>query len=104
MTDNFRKMLADVFFVLKNLPSNDVRKVPKQFFDFIEKNKDNEYIPEIDSSRNISKQHLSKNTWSFLAMVYYNYWCDDFFEKNDLRQVFAQNEFIYKSQLLFDWS
>ena len=103
VTDSYRKTLTDVSFILKNMPSKDVQSLPKKLIDFIEQNKDAEYVPLIDTSKNISKQNLAKETLSFLAMIYWNYWCEDSFEKDDLRKVFDRNEYLHRNQLLFDW-
>ena len=57
---DINKALVEVQEVLKYLVEDEKIKIPEEMWDFIEKNKDNQYIWNIDKSKKLQEQNMSK--------------------------------------------
>lgn len=67
------KSLVEVEEVLKYLVEDEKRKIPKEVFDFINKNKDSTYEWKIDKSKKLQDQNLSDETVAILAYINMKY-------------------------------
>lgn len=100
MTKEDRKVYADVSIII-NMMRPDLRdKINKKFIDYIENNKDNNYISEIDTSKPIENQNIRYDVKVMLALIYMNYICPEE-EKPNLKKDFQkkkeiQNEILNK--------
>ena len=100
MTKEDRKVYADVSIII-NMMRPDLRdKINKKFIDYIENNKDNNYISEIDTSKPIENQNIRYDVKVMLALIYMNYICPEE-EKSNLKKDFQkkkeiQNEILNK--------
>lgn len=100
MTKEDRKVYADVSIII-NMMRPDLRdKINKNFIDYIENNKDNNYISEIDTSKPIENQNIRYDVKVMLALIYMNYICPEE-EKSNLKKDFQkkkeiQNEILNK--------
>ncbi len=63
------KSLVEVWEVLKYLVQNERKKIPKEIFEFIDKNKDKEYTWEIDKTKKLEEQNLSDEALAILAYI-----------------------------------
>ena len=63
MKDIDKKVFSEVYDIIYHMDKGLYNKIPKQFLDFIKENKDNNYIVNIDYSKNINglKIDLLKN-------------------------------------------
>lgn len=100
MTKEDREVYADVSIII-NMMRTDLReKINKKFIDYIENNKDNNYISEIDISKPIENQNIRYDVKVMLALIYMNYICPEE-EKPNLKKDFQkkkeiQNEILNK--------
>ena len=51
-------------------------KIPSQFANFIDGNRDIHYKPDIDFTKSINQQNLLKETRTILSLIYRDYICD----------------------------
>lgn len=51
-------------------------KIPSQFVNFIDGNRDIHYQPNIDFTKSINQQNLLKETRTILSLIYRDYICD----------------------------
>lgn len=72
-TDIYAIAFAEVYEIFKIMDEKDLQKIPKQFKEFIEKNKSNKYIPKIDRTIPLYKQELKKETFAICSLIYRNY-------------------------------
>ena len=74
MIDNYPKAYKEVYDILKNIPKEDLEKIPENVLKTIEEKKDDNY--NFEFSGNIENQELLKETRALLATIYKNYWAN----------------------------
>lgn len=96
MEKNYSQTLKEVSCILKNMPNEDLEKLPKKLIEIIEKNKDEEYEFKINETLPIEKQNIKRETMAYMVMLYYNYWCQTVEEKLLLEKKLNSNEKAYE--------
>lgn len=71
--NNFPKAYAEVAEILKYLPKAEYSKIDSNFIKMLEDKKDKEYIYKLDSTMEIEKQNILKETRTILAYVFLHY-------------------------------
>lgn len=99
MSDKIRKAYSEVYEILQLLDDEFIDKVPKKFMEFIEKEKDNAYIPNIKPNVSLEEQELLEDTINILAMLKLDYWCENEAEKQELLDILNKNEIEYQQEL-----
>lgn len=99
MSDKIRKAYSEIYEILQLLDDEFVDKVPKKFMEFIEKEKDNDYIPNIKPNVSLEEQELLEDTINILAMLKLDYWCENEAEKQELLDILNKNEIEYQQEL-----
>lgn len=99
MSDKIRKAYSEVYEILQLLDDEFIDKVPKKFMEFIEKEKDNDYIPNIKPNVSLEEQELLEDTINILAMLKLDYWCENEAEKQELLDILNKNEIEYQQEL-----
>ena len=61
--------------------------------------KSNEYAPQYDPTIPLEKQQIKKEALSMIALFHLNYWCNSQEEKQELRDIFNENEIKYQAEL-----
>ena len=74
MIDNYPKAYKEIYEILKNIPKEDLEKIPENVLKTIEEKKDNNY--NFEFSGDIDNQDLLKETRTLLATIYKNYWAN----------------------------
>ena len=77
MTLEYQRSLTELNSILNYMNVEHIKKIPTKFIDFITKNMDKDYIPNIDKNVPINQQELKKDTKILLSLIYRNYWCDN---------------------------
>ena len=72
MEDNYPKAYKELYEILKNSPSEDLSKIPKEVMHTIIDKKDDDY--EFDFTGNIDNSNLLEETRALLAVIYKKYW------------------------------
>lgn len=83
MERTYKMALTEVFEILEYLPNDITSKVPQKLMDFIKKEKDDDYLVNINQPLNI--QDYSKEAIVLLGMIYKDYLCSQE-EKNELEK------------------
>ena len=98
MSDKINKAYSEVYEILQLLDDEFISKLPKKFIEFIEKEKDNEYITNINPQIPLEEQNLLADTVNILAMLKLDYWSTED-EKQELLSILNQNEKEYQAEL-----
>ena len=107
MERTYKMALTEVFEILEYLPNDITSKVPQKLMDFIKKEKDDDYLVNINQPLNI--QDYSKEAIVLLGMIYKDYLCSQE-EKNELekktielyKEYEQENAEKYSSDKLFE--
>ena len=86
MTLEYKRSLTELNSILNYMNVEHIKKIPAKFIDFINKNMDKDYIPNIDKNVPINQQELKKDTKILLSLIYRNYWCDSETKQDLLHQ------------------
>jgi len=70
---NFAKALVEVDEILKYLVDYERKKIPNEVFEFIAKNKDQNYKWELDKNKKFNEQNLMEETLGILAYINMKY-------------------------------
>ena len=77
ITVSQKKAFSETSEILKYIDSSKISKIPHQLLEFIEKNKDRDYIFDYDTEKSLKDQNLNRNTLILLAFLNFNtskYW------------------------------
>ncbi len=66
---------SNIYFILTHLDEQEKVKIPKDVFNFFEKNCDKNYNVKINLNEPIYEQNLDDNTVDILAEIYQKYLC-----------------------------
>lgn len=76
--ENYSNAYKEVYEILKNIPKEDLKKIPPIFMEMIEKNMNKEYQyavnPNIDF---LEEQEIMPETRTILAYIFLNYWATE---------------------------
>lgn len=99
-----KKAYVEVLEVLKHMDSKYVEKVPIKLRDFLAKNASKEYRFNLNNNIPFEQQDLKESTINILAMLNYNYWCEDEEHKKYLLNKYNENEIRYQEMLMEKYS
>lgn len=94
-----KKAYSEVYEILKMVDKEYFDKIPKKFVEFLEREKDNNYIPNINENIPLEEQKLLNDTINILAMIKLDYWCSSEEEKSELLKLLNGNEKKYKEKI-----
>lgn len=94
-----RQAYSEVDSFLGLLDEVDRNKIPIKLRNLFKKEKDKNYIKNIEVNIPIAEQNLKEETLGIIALLNLKYWCEDEEEKERLRKRYARNERIYKEEL-----
>ena len=72
MEEKYTKAFKELYIILNKSSKEEFYKIPKSFVEFIEKNMDIEYSPQIDFNENFENSVLEE-TLLILALIYRDY-------------------------------
>ena len=94
MVTTYEMAYVEVLAILKNyLKEDEFNKIPKEKIDFLEKNKDCNYIFNINNELPIEKQSISKKAKAILVILYRDYFANEQ-QKGILKQILELNDKI----------
>ena len=67
--------LSEVYSIINHLDKNLYKKIPNNFINMIENNRDLKYDVNIDYTKNINEQNLLRETRVILSLIYRDYLC-----------------------------
>ena len=68
-----KKALSEICVILDHTDKSVLKKIPKKFISFVEKNVDPNYVVDIDFRKENWEQDVREETKVLLALVYNNY-------------------------------
>lgn len=71
--EDLNKRLVEVEYILKKLDDEYIKKIPQEIWDYIETNKDKNYVFNYDESKTLVEQNLSIDTISILTYINMEY-------------------------------
>lgn len=92
MKNDLYKAYAEVDEILSFMEDVYIDKIPKKLRELFKNERLEDYKPNIDPKISLDEQKLQKKTFSILAMLNLNYWCEDEKEKQDLIAIYAEND------------
>lgn len=92
MKNDLYKAYAEVDEILSFMEDVYIDKIPKKLRELFKNERLEDYKPNIDPKISLDEQKLQKKTFSILAMLNLNYWCEDKKEKQDLIAIYAEND------------
>lgn len=94
-----KEIYSEVYQVLNLLGNEYIDKLPKSLFNMLEEKRNINYEPKYTEYLPLNKQNIKKETLSIIALLHLNYWCENANEKNELNQMFKNNEDRYQDEL-----
>lgn len=94
-----KEAYVEVLEILKHMDKKYVDKIPAELIDFFNKNASKEYEFSLDKTIPFEEQVLKDDTINILAMINYNYWCEDEEHKKYLLNKYNENELKYQEEL-----
>ena len=95
--EDLNKRLVEVEYILKKLDDKYINKIPQEMWDFIEKNKDKNYIFNYDESKNLVEQNLNIDTISILTYINMEYLLDEE-QKKEMMDFLRKDEAIVEQE------
>lgn len=93
MLERYNKAFSEVIEVINNSSETVIEKIPKSFIGFLEKNKDENYIANIDFKDKKWEKTVSRETRVILALIY-----RDYLVSQDERKRLIEKEEIEKNE------
>lgn len=73
MEEKYRKAYAEVLEILNHTEKEIVEKIPNSFIDFLQKNKDESYVVNIDFNDDNWDNSVQEETLAIIALIYRDY-------------------------------
>lgn len=86
-----RQAYSEVDEFIELLNEKEKQKIPQNLRDLFKREKDKEYVKNIDIQVPIKEQNLKRETLAIIAMLNLKYWCEDEKEKERLKQIYKNN-------------
>ena len=90
---------SEVYAILNLMNPKYINKIPSRLKLIIKEEMDKEYKPEIKYDIPLTEQKLNKKTFTILAMLNLNFWCETQEHKNELIKLYANNDKIKEEEL-----
>lgn len=94
-----RQAYTEIDNFIELLDEYNKNKIPQKLREYFKKEKDGEYIKNINPNQPIKEQNLKEETLALIAMLNLQYWCEDENEKQRLKAIYAENERKYQDEL-----
>ena len=108
VTKEYARAYTEVVEILKYVPDEDVKKIPKEKIEFYQNNMDNEYNYHLDLTKEFEEQKMSDITKAILANIFRDYWATPYQkekikakEKYDLEKIEEEKREKYNPDKIF---
>ena len=96
---NTRQAYSEIDEFLGLLSIEQRNMIPQKLRELFSREKDKEYIKEIDPTIPIKDQNLKEETLGLIALLNLQYWCQNEIERERLKRVYSKNEKEYQEML-----
>jgi len=86
-----KKVLTEVYEILKHLSSENLKKIPSNVINLIKDNMDENYIFNYDVSKSLQEQNISRDTVAVLSYINMEYLLNDK-QREFIDNLHKQNE------------
>ena len=100
--NNINKAYAEVYEIINLLGAEYRDKIPAKVIDFLQNNKDDNYIVILDPEIPLEDQCLLKDTINILALIKKDYWWDSKEERDQFFSILIENEKKSKEKYSID--
>lgn len=107
-SNNFYKAYVEVLEILKYVPDESVKKIPKEMLNMFELKKDRDYTYSIEPSIPFEEQKILPETKAILANIFRDYWATDHqrevittYEKQELDRIEQKKRELYNPNDIF---
>lgn len=90
--EDIKMAYCEVDMILGQMEEKYVNKIPSELRKLFKEQKKMDYSPKIKADVPLEEQNLMRKTIAILAMLNLNYWCEDEKEKQDLIQMYSEND------------
>jgi len=90
---------AELLEVLSFMDQSYIKKIPKKLMAIFQANALVEYEKHINQNQPLEEQGLSEKTTALIAMLTVQYWCETKEQKQELLNLFKENEKKYQKEL-----
>lgn len=108
ITKEYAMAYREVVEILKYVPDEDVKKIPKEKLEFYKNNMDGEYNYKLDMTKKIEEQEMLDITKAILANIFRDYWATPYQkerieakEKYDLEKLAEEKRKKYNLDNIF---
>lgn len=91
------KRLVEVEYILRKLDDEYINKIPQEVWDYINKNKDKNYVFEYDNDKILSEQNLNIDTISILTYINMEYLLKEK-ERRELLELLKKDDMVAEQQ------
>lgn len=98
MNQQTKEIYSEVYSILNTLGNDYTKKLPIKLYNIIKENKLEGYNPQYKSV-DLKNQDIKRESLAMIALFYLNYWCDSKEEKQQLKEIFNNNEKKYKIEI-----
>ena len=98
MKSEVQEGISEVLDILNHMDKTYVQKIPKNFMEFLKKNKSSNYSFNLDHSKKLNEMELKKETKYLLALIYMKYWSTQE-QKSVYKNRLKYNEELYQTKL-----
>lgn len=99
MNASTQEIYSEVYSLLNLLGNNYIEKLPKSLFKMIEEEKSSTYNPQYRENLSLNEQNIKRESLSMIALFHLNYWCNSNEEREQLKQLFKNNEEKYQAEI-----
>lgn len=99
MKNSLLRAYAEVDKILSFMQIGYTERVPEKLRKIFKNQKLKDYDPNIDISIPLNEQNLERKTYAILAMLDLHYWCNNEEEKQELLNIYSNNEKKRKEEL-----
>lgn len=90
---------AELLEILGYMESIYTNKIPKRLMMVFRENASSAYEKHIDMSKPLEEQKISQKTAALIGMLTLQYWCESDNQKQELINIFNENEIKYQEEL-----
>lgn len=108
MNDINSEIYVDISVIISMMPTEMKSKISNSFINFIENNKSNNYVSNINPKIPLKQQNIRKETKEMLGIIYRDYLCNDEErinllqeEKRELTKLETEKREIYNPDNIF---
>ena len=95
--EDLNKRLVEVEYILKKLDDEYIKKIPQEIWDYIDENKDRNYIFNYDENKTLVEQNLSIDTISILTYINMEYLLGEE-QKKEMIEFLRKDEMIAEQE------